>query len=236
LWDAEKLHTTYPLMRDVDCAIATATDGIIDIHSLLYAYLKPARAAQQLHTSTHITKLVQKNNHWEIHTTQGAWDAEIIVNAAGAWASHIAQLANTETVPLQVRRRHLFVTALTSRVPSDWPFIWDLSHNYYFRPESGSVMISVCDEDITTADDAFESSDAVYQLMEQKLSTFCPTLTDLPIAHRWAGARTFTEDSRPLVRWDAQAKNVLWVAGLGGHGATTSSSIGRIAAQKLSTI
>ena len=87
--------------------------------------------------------------------------------------------------------------------------------------------MSACDEDITTADAAFETTGDAAASLKSKLTQYCPALADIPIAHRWAGARTFSPDSRPVLTWDSQAPQFLWVAALGGHGATTSATIGR---------
>jgi glycine/D-amino acid oxidase-like deaminating enzyme len=42
-----------------------------------------------------------------------------------------------------------------------------------------------------------------------------------------------TPDGRFVVGWDRQIEKLFWVAGLGGHGMTTSSSVGALAAELL---
>jgi D-arginine dehydrogenase len=52
--------------------------------------------------------------------------------------------------------------------------------------------------------------------------------------HRyWAGFRTIANDGRFVIGWDPQAEGFFWVAGLGGHGVTTSSAVGALAADLL---
>jgi glycine/D-amino acid oxidase-like deaminating enzyme len=45
--------------------------------------------------------------------------------------------------------------------------------------------------------------------------------------------RTLTSDGRFVIGWDAQVENLFWVAGLGGHGMTTSAAVGELAAELL---
>jgi D-arginine dehydrogenase len=231
IWDSKHLHAQFPNLREVATALHTPSDGLIDIHALLYGFLQPSRHRNQLITTARVTGIIRENNHWRISTTAGTWDADIIVNAAGAWAARIAELAGAESIPFQVRRRHLFVSAPTDLLDPHAPFVWDVSHGYYFRPESGGIMLSACDESLTNPEDAFQTAPDVHALLLEKLQRYCPRFADLPIARTWAGARTFAPQDQPLLRWDACAPQFFWVAGLGGHGATSSASIGQRAAQ-----
>lgn len=231
LWNSEQVARYLPIVRGAGAALFTPDDGLIDIHALLYGFLQPARAAQQLICNACVTQLHFSNDSWTIATTAGEFRARILVNAAGAWGDPVARLAGAEVLDLQVRRRHLFVSAATSAVSRNAPFVWDLSRNYYFRPESGGVMLSACDEDMTSPDQAFETAPEVRNLLTHKLAEFCPVLSDLPILHTWAGGRTFAPHGEPITRWDRQVPQFFWVAGLGGHGATSAAAIGQEAAR-----
>lgn len=235
-WTAEQLHHRYPFVKDVDSALLTPSDGLIDIHTLLYAYLRPAQHAGRVVTNARVQKLTHDGDMWTITTTAGEFRARVVVNAAGAWAGAIAQMAGAEDIPLQVRRRHLFVSAPTPQLDTATPFIWDVSHGYYFRPESGGIMFSACDEAITSPDDAYREAPEVQSLLLTKLQRYCPAFANLPIAHYWAGARTFAPQDRLLVRWDSKAPAFFWIAGLGGHGATCSAAIGQRAARLIASV
>lgn len=230
LWTAEQIGNYLPIVRGTGAALWTPSDGLIDIHALLCGFLQPARAAHHLICNARVMQLSFSSDAWTIATTAGEFRARILVNAAGAWGNPLAALAGAETLDLQVRRRHLFVSAPTSAVSRNAPFVWDLSRNYYFRPKSDGIMLSACDEDVTSPDQAFETAPGARSLLTRKLSEFCPALSDLPILHTWAGGRTFAPQGEPIIRWDHRVPQFFWVAGLGGHGATCASSIGRQAA------
>ncbi|MEE9143684.1 MAG: FAD-dependent oxidoreductase, partial [Candidatus Binatia bacterium] len=57
-----------------------------------------------------------------------------------------------------------------------------------------------------------------------------PGVLSVGIKKSWAGIRTLSSDGRFLIGWDPQVRGFFWVAGLGGHGVTTSSSVGSLAA------
>ena len=69
--------------------------------------------------------------------------------------------------------------------------------------------------------------------LSRRLSAAFPRLANLPIARTWAELRTFSEDEIFVVGRDTQLSNFLWVAGLGGHGMTTSAAVGELAAALL---
>ena len=79
-----------------------------------------------------------------LSTTKGAFEAPIFVNAAGAWAKHVASLAGID-VPLETWTHDV---AFLHRPPSlgKFPAVIDDVINCYFRPE-GSALILAAGED-----------------------------------------------------------------------------------------
>jgi len=153
------------------------------------------------------------------------------VNAAGPWALEIAALAGAAPLPLRPRRRHIFVTAPIHWVDPTWPFVWDIATEVYVRPEEGGLLLSPCDE----GDPGDKDSDAVLpgarEALEDKLRRQFPAIRDLTMARSWSGLRTLTADGRFVVGPDPRLEGFFWVAGLGGHGVTTSHAIGEVAAE-----
>ena len=158
---------------------------------------------------------------------------DVLVNASGAWAGEIGQKAGSARVPLTPYRRHIFVTKALNWVNPDWPIVWDITNEIYFRPESGGLLLSPCDE--TPDQPGVPTTDAsVAELLAEKVSRCFPALPDLPIQNSWAGLRTLTPDRRFVIGWDPKIRGFAWVAGLGGHGVTVSYSVGRMAAEMIS--
>ena len=160
--------------------------------------------------------------------------AEKIVNAAGAWAGWVASKAGASKVPLQAYRRHLFL-APNSQLPTssfaNWPFVWDVSHKFYFRPTRQGLLLSPCDKMPERRGDRREKTHPVAaRLLRRKLGRFSGALARLPFGRARSGLRTMTPDGRFAVGEDPLRKGFYWVAGLGGHGVTTCFSVGRLAA------
>ncbi|MBE7534173.1 MAG: FAD-binding oxidoreductase [Anaerolineales bacterium] len=80
-----------------------------------------------------------------VDTTQGSFDAPIVVNAAGAWAKHVASLASIE-VPLETWTHDV---AFLHRPPSlgRIPACIDDIINCYFRPEGGALILAAGEDE-----------------------------------------------------------------------------------------
>jgi glycine/D-amino acid oxidase-like deaminating enzyme len=70
-------------------------------------------------------------------------------------------------------------------------------------------------------------------MLAEKIQRFMPALSEVAVSRGWAGFRTLTPDGRFVIGWDPTIENFFWVAGLGGHGMTTSAAVGALAAQLL---
>ena len=60
-----------------------------------------------------------------------------------------------------------------------------------------------------------------------------PQFADAAAAHLWCGMRTFADDHRFTIGWDADVGGLFWVAGLGGHGMSTAPAVAQLAADAL---
>jgi D-arginine dehydrogenase len=163
-------------------------------------------------------------------TAEGAIQTGVLINAAGPWATTVAKLAGAVEAPLHPCRRHLFVTAPISWVNRKWPFVWDVTHEFYFRPEAGGLLLCPCDQEEMAPCDA-PTDESVTELLFEKIQRHLPALSDVAIKNRWAGFRTLSSDGRFVIGWDPKVRGFFWVAGLGGHGVTTSSAVGALAAK-----
>lgn len=208
------------------------SDGIVDIAALLQCYLNEAeRLGARVRYGAAVTGVtVDGGRVAGLKTTAGPVAARTVVNAAGAWAGEIGRQAGALEVPVVAYRRHLFVTGRLDGVDPAWPFVWDISHEAYFRPEPPGLLLCACDESPQPPGDAQEAPEAMELLAEKMIECF-PRLADVSIARQWAGLRTMTPDRRFAVGWDTNARGLFWLAGLGGHGVTTSAAAGRLAAE-----
>jgi glycine/D-amino acid oxidase-like deaminating enzyme len=232
----DRVLARWPRLTGVPAAGALwfPTDGVIDIHALLQGFLAGARAGgARVFQAAEVRRFRPGRGGATIETSRGTVTTSCVVNAAGAWAGELGRRAGAAPLELTCLHRHLF---LTERVPNSEPrapFAWYLGpEEMYVRPEENGYLLSACDAAVSEPCDARVAPDATAMLGD-RLRRIAPWLADLAVARSWACLRTFAADHRPVVGWDPEAPWLFWVAGLGGHGATTCASIGRLAAADL---
>jgi len=234
LWTPEEAQRRVEILRGAafEGALWCPTDGVVDIHALLTSYLKAASSlGARIRYGAPVKSIdVSGGRVTGVVAGDERIETEAVINAAGAWAGAIANLAGAQPVPLRPMRRHLFLTPPLPWVSPSWPFIWDISNELYFRPDSGGLLLCACDQDemppgIPPADES------VVERLAEKVKNHFPEISDVPIKTSWTGLRTFSPDGRFVIGWDARVKGFFWVAGLGGHGVTTSAAVGNLAAR-----
>jgi len=195
-------------------------DGTIDVAGLLEAYLQ----AVDIRFNTTVLGWTRKRDRVEVETDTGHVVTRFLVNAAGPWAGVLGDL------PLTPLNRHLFNTPPMDWVEPDWPSVWDTVVGLYFRPESGGLLMSCCDETPAEPGDYSEEPNAIDSLAE-KVAASQPGLGELAIQATWVGQRVFAPDRRFIIGFDPRDDRIFHVAALGGHGVTGSFAIGRLAAE-----
>lgn len=233
-WPIGRIQRQIPVLADAPAqgGVWCPTDGVIDIHNLLQGYLGAAvaKGAEIRYSSKVRNIVVRQQAVCAVQTESDEVATDLLVNAAGAWAGEIGRLARAARVLLTPFRRHLFVTQPLDWVSVAWPIVWELAHEIYFRPESGGLLLSPCDE--TPQQPGNTATDpAALDMLAEKVAHCFPQLASLPIRKSWSGLRTMTPDRSFVIGWDPRVKGFFWVAGLGGHGVTTSYSSGLLAAR-----
>src|SRR5581483_4892170 len=235
-WRRERAVAHVPALENAEFegAVWSATDGVVDIHALLTGYLKAARAAgAEIRYRSRVRSIdVHAGRVAAVVTDDGVIKTEKVVDAAGPWALTVARLAGAVDAPLHPCRRHLYITSPIASVDRKWPFVWDVTHEFYFRPDSGGLLLCPCDQEEMAPCDA-QTDEAVAEILFDKIRRYLPALSEVAIRKHWAGLRTLSADGRFIIGPDPKVKGFFWVAGLGGHGVTTSSAVGALAARMI---
>jgi D-arginine dehydrogenase len=155
-----------------------------------------------------------------------------VVNAAGAWADEVAELAGARPIGLQpMRRTALLVDPPEGLDVDDWPMVIDVEETFYFKPDAGLLLLSPADETPSAPCDAQpEEWDVAVAVDRVQTAT---TLEVRRVRHRWAGLRSFVADRAPVAGWDLEAPGFFWLAGQGGYGIQTAPAMARTAAALL---
>lgn len=207
-------------------------EGGIDVHALLQSYLSgAAKLGVETRMRCQVRRLIRNEDRIiGVETDAGPILAEQVVLATGGWAGLLSEELQ---LPLSfaVCRRHLVVTAADSAINPHAPVVWNVgADEFYFRPESGGLLVSACDHvEVPPAQGEVLDRDILPEAAEKALR-WLPGLPDAAFAHAWAGMRTFSKDNRFVIGPDPRVQGLLWVAGLGGHGITCSYGVGQLAA------
>jgi D-arginine dehydrogenase len=197
-------------------------DGIVDVNGLLHAYLR----GQDVRYGTRVRSWRAAERAVEVDTPRGTIRCRLLVNAAGPWAGELGGL------PVTPMNRHLFFTPPMAAVDPAWPFVWDIPDGFYFRPESGGLLLSACDESPAVPGD-YRTGNAPLERLADLSRRVLPGLGEFAIRETWVGQRVFAPDRQIVIGHDSRCRSLFHVAALGGHGVTASWAVGRLAAERI---
>ena len=158
--------------------------------------------------------------------------ADIVVDAAGPWAREIAAMAGVD-LPVEARRRSVFVFDVQSDRPADCPLVIDTS-GAWFRPEGGSFIAGIAPpqaEDL--ADLPLEvDRDQFDRQLWPALAARVPAFDAIRVTNAWAGYyEVNTFDHNAIIGPHPVIANLLFVNGFSGHGIQQAPAVGRAIAE-----
>ncbi len=231
LIDGTEARELCPVLRPevVDAAFFEPRATSIDVMALHQGFVRGAVAAgAEIVRGAPVTDLERIGAHWRVTAPTRTWEAEVVVNAAGAWGDVVADLAGVAALDLLPLRRTAF-TVPASEESHDWPFVAAYDGGFYFKPETGpQLLCSLADETRSEPCDAKpEELDVALTIERINRAT---TLGIRSVNTAWAGLRTFAPDRHPVIGWDPDVEGFFWMVGQGGTGIQTSPAAGEAAA------
>jgi D-arginine dehydrogenase len=201
----------------------------MDVHAIHQGYLRGFRAAGgRLVCDAEVTALGRDGAGWRVETRAGVFTAEVVIDAAGAWADVLARLAGVKPIGLVPKRR----TAMTIEQPGGdfrrWPAVIDVDEQFYWKPDAGQLLLSPADETPIEPQDV-QPDELDVAICVDRVER-ASTLAIKRIARKWAGLRSFVKDKTLVAGFAPEAPGFFWLAGQGGYGIMTSPAMGRIAA------
>ena len=208
LMNRAEIAAQVPGLRAEWCHGAYEARGAdIDVAGLHQHYLATARrAGSVLRLRARIEAATRDTDGWRLDWRGGTVRAGLVVNAAGAWADPFAELAGARPLGITPLRRTIAQVRTDPLPPPDMPLTFGIDEDFYFKPQSGRLIVSPHDETPDVAHD---------------------------VARRWAGLRSFAPDRLPVYGFDPAVPGLFWFAGQGGFGIQTAPAAARLAAQVL---
>jgi len=200
----------------------------IDVDRMLQGYARLATAqGARIVRKAKVTVCRKSAGLWQVETTQGNFEAPVVINAAGAWADEVAQMAGVAKLGLVGMRRSMAVIpAPDGHDVSKWPLFVTASEDFYCKPGVGTLMISPADEDPVDPHDVWADDMVLAEGLDRYEQAVTVPVTR--VLHSWAGLRTFAPDRTPVVGFDPQAAGFFWLAGQGGYGIQTAPALARL--------
>ena len=220
---AEEARAMVPILSDqVDRAGYHAGAWDIDTDLLMQNWLREVRAnGGTVMTGTRIAGIVRDDSGWHVTTPQGDISVAILVNAAGAWADHVAGLAGIALLGLTPYRRSMArLAAPGGHDVSRWPMLFGPHESWYAKPDAGALLVSPAEEDPVDPHDAYADD----MVLAEGLARYQDYVTEevtRPVA-TWAGLRTFAPDRQLVLGRAVDDPTFIWCAGQGGYGFQTA--------------
>ena len=230
------------------------TDGFVDPHSVMMGFMLNAREkGVRLWLDTQVTGIdveartlgtsaasKQINDRLDatlvprpilgVHTTRGFISTRVVVNAAGAWAAQIAEMAGAE-LPVEPLRRQLVPTEPFDQLPQRFPMVIDMSTGFHFRREGKGILLAWNDPDETSGFKTEFDPTFVEKILTRAASRV-PVLAEAGVNPRraWAGLYEMTPDHHAIIGPAPNVEGLYFVNGFSGHGVMHSPASGRVTA------
>ncbi len=214
---------------NVDDAIAAVwgpTDGYASPNDVVQAYAARARAlGARIVEGTPVTGIrIEGRRVAAVETPAGAIATRLVVNAAGPWAPLVGRMAGLD-LPVDPRRRHIFVTDAFDAIRHPLPLVTDCGSGFYCRSEQGAVLMSAGDIGGTTEYEANVDWSVLETAVERAVRRI-PVLEHAQVRHAWAGLRPLTPDGRAILDWAPGLDGMFLAVGFCGHGFQHSPAVG----------
>jgi D-arginine dehydrogenase len=219
----------FPPIRPERCAAAAYDPGILDL-DVAGAVAAARRVLRdrggEILTSSPVTALKRVGGTWQVAIPDGTVTAQLVVNAAGAWADVIAAMAGLPRIGLLPMRRTICTFRAEPGLGHErWPMLLEAAEQFYLKPEPGQFLASPADE--TPSEPCDPRPDMVDVATALERVQEATTLAARSVLASWAGLRTFAPDRSLVLGPDPLEASFAWCAGHGGFGMQAAHSAAR---------
>lgn len=208
-------------------------DGFVDPDRTTQVLMQRAREEGTLfHRLETVTGIDRAGGCWHLTTDKGEVEADVVVNAAGAWSAGVAELAGL-SVPVKPFRNDVFVTAPRRR-ERPLPLTIDVPSGVYMRSEGDRLLIGHHDH---TAPFGFLEGvdwDHLEHIMEAAFARY-PWFEEEELDAKacWWGYYEVTPDHSPVLGRDPAAPTWVNATGFSGHGVMHAPATGALIAEEV---
>ncbi|MBU0704356.1 MAG: FAD-binding oxidoreductase [Chloroflexi bacterium] len=233
--ESDEIKRRYPEINTTDIVVGTwgPDDGPFDPYMIMSGYSKRAREmGVKLHEGARATGIRAQEGRVEgVATDKGFVATRVVVNAGGPWAIEIGRWVGVE-IPIINSIRNIVVTTPFPDIPSDRPFIEDVTAEWYYRPEGPGILMGMGATPTDKLDVQFNMK-VVEEMIETAVRRV-PILERASMLTGWAGIRPMTPDGRPILGPVPSVDGFVLNCGWGGTGIIQAPIAGQLVAEYVS--
>ncbi|MFC2023635.1 NAD(P)/FAD-dependent oxidoreductase [Chloroflexota bacterium] len=168
-----------------------------------------------------------------VRTDRGEYGADTVINAAGAWARPVAQMAGMD-VPVDPDAHEAAITEAVARFLD--PMVVDIrptpgsANIYFYQHFTGQIVFCITPSPSVWGFDTRETS-AFLPMVARRLVDVMPILSNLRVRRTWRGLYPMTPDGFPIVGWSHEVEGYMLAVGMCGQGFMLGPGLGELLAR-----
>lgn len=235
----EALLEVIPDLNAVDLLGGTLSPDDGNASSLLaiHAIYRQALAhGAEFHFNETVTQtLVKSGRVVGVETDQGTYGADVVINAAGAWAAPVAESLGL-MVPVRPDSHEAAITEPVAHFLD--PMVVDIrpvagSSNYYFYQHmTGQIIFCITPQPNLWGTDVDETSEFL-PMVARRMVDIMPRLKNIRVRRTWRGTYPMTPDGFPIVGWAKEVQGYLLAVGMCGQGFMLGPGLGELITRQI---
>ena len=238
LIDADDVKRLAPCFatEDIEIAAFEPESGYAMPSDTANALLNAARAkgARLLQDCAVTDVIVSGGRVTGVRTSQGEFSAPVVVNAAGAWAGKLNEMAGLD-LPYDTWRHDTLFVARPPQLGPTHPTVIDFANEMYFRPEGNLTLVGLEDGNPLGESPDNDTDHARAGFVERGIDRICqriPIMENGGLHSAHGGYDGITPDQHPMLG-PAGPEGFYLDCGFSGTGFKTAPAVGLCMAEMI---
>ena len=199
-------------------------DGVLFPFPLLYGYAENLRSrGVSIETQCEVRSISKDEGGFVLNTETGALHADMILDAAGGWSSHIGRMLGV-SIPTHPVRHQIMVSEPLA--PFLKPMVVTLRDGFYMSQGPRGELVGGVTEPEPHGDDFRKSGSQFCRQMSSRIVGLFPRLSCARMMRQWGGLYDMSPDANPILDRVPGVGDAFVACGYSGHGFMISPAVG----------